>query len=106
MGCRRYSAASRLEVLVDEDDSIFFTSSRTLMFSACFTTACGNPDTLKSMSISSCCVNKSIDCSLPTGHSVLTRSSSTFSSVSVSSSKPSTDTLVLSQPSKKCLSIS
>ena len=37
-----------------------------------FTTACGGPDTLKSMSISSRCVNKSIHCSLPTGHPVLT----------------------------------
>ena len=36
--------------------SIFFASSRTREFSACFTTACGNPDTLKSMSLSSRCV--------------------------------------------------
>ena len=46
MGCRRYFAANRLEVLLDEDDSIFFTSLRTRKFPACFTTACGNPDTL------------------------------------------------------------
>ena len=60
----------------------FFTSSRTREFSACFTTACGNPDTLKSMSISSRCVNKPIDCSRPTGRPVLTWSASTFSSAS------------------------
>ena len=36
-----------------------------------FTTACGNPDTLKSMSMSSRCVNKSMDCSLSTGLTVL-----------------------------------
>ena len=39
---------------------------------ACFTTACGNPDSLKSMSMSSRCVNKSMDCSLSTGLPVLT----------------------------------
>ena len=71
-----------------------------------FTTACGNPDTLKSMSISSRCVNKSIDCLLPTGRTVLTRSASTFSSASLSSSDHSTDKLVLLQPSKKRVSIS
>ena len=43
--------------------SIFFTSSRTRKFSACFTTARGNPDTLKSMSISSRGANKPMDCS-------------------------------------------
>ena len=59
---------------------------------ACFTTACGNPDTLKSMSIR--CVNKPMDCSLPTGLPIL--SWSTFSSASLSLSKRSTDTLVLS----------
>ena len=65
MGCRRYFVANRLEVLVDEDDSR--SSSRVReheIFSACFTTACGNPDTLKSMSISSSCVNKPMDCPL------------------------------------------
>ena len=56
--------------------SIFFTSSRTRKFSACFTTACGNPDTLKSMSVSSHCVNKPMDCSLSMGLYVLTGSAS------------------------------
>ena len=51
--------------------SIFFTSLRTRKFSACFTTACGNPDTLKSMSSSSRCVNKPMDSSLSTGLPVL-----------------------------------
>ena len=71
-----------------------------------FTTACGNPHTLKSMSMFSCCVNKSTNCSLPTGRPVLTWSASTFSSASLSLSERSTDTLVLSKPSKKSLSIS
>ena len=47
-----------------------------------------------------------MDCSLPTGRPVLTRSASTFSPASLSLSERSTDTLVLSQPSKKRLSIS
>ena len=59
--------------------SIFFTSSRTRKFSASFTTACGNPDTLKSMSLSSSWVN----CSPPTGLPFLVWSASTFSSASV-----------------------
>ena len=42
MGSRRYSAASRHEVLLDEDE-----------FSASFTTACDSPGTLKSISCSS-----------------------------------------------------
>ena len=50
--------------------SIFFTSSWTRRCSACFTTACGNPDTLKSMSCSSFR-------STNTGLSVLVWSSST-----------------------------
>ena len=45
---------------------LLHTSSRTRKFSACCATACGNPDTLKSMSISSRCVNKPMDCSLST----------------------------------------
>ena len=60
--------------------SIFFTSSRTREFSACFTTACGNPDTLKSMSISSSWGDQ---CP-PTSHPVLTRSASTSLSVFLS----------------------
>ena len=56
MGCKRYSAASRLEVLLDEDDSRSSSRARERgSFSACFTPACGNRDTLKSMSISSSC---------------------------------------------------
>ena len=58
--------------------SIFFMSSWTRKISACFTTACGNPDTLESMSISSHCVNKPMYCSLFTGLSVLIWSAPTF----------------------------
>ena len=64
MGCRRFSAASRLEVLLDEDD--YRSSSRALErgnFLLLSTTACDNPGTLKSMSISSSWVN----CCSPTG---------------------------------------
>ena len=54
--------ADRLEDLVDEGDSRSSSLvSRTRKFSACFTTACGNPDTLKSMSLSSHSVNITID---------------------------------------------
>ena len=49
------------------------------------------PDTLKSMSISSSCVNKPMDCPL-TGLSVLVWSASTFSSASLSLSTRSTST--------------
>ena len=71
-----------------------------------------------SMSISSRCVNKSMDCSLSTGLTVLTWSASTFSSASLSWSKRSTGTgthlltslpivtLVLSQSNKTLLSFS
>ena len=96
---------------------IFFTSSRTRNFSVCFATACGNPDTLKSMSLSSSCVNKPVDCPL-TSLPVLIWSASTISSASLSLSERSTDTgtqlftsltvlkIVLSQPSKTSFSIS
>ena len=58
MGCRRYSAASGLEVLLDEDDfRSFLTRSWTRKWSASFTTACDNPGTLKSMSSSSTLVD-------------------------------------------------
>ena len=40
-------------------------------FSSTLVTACGNPDTLKSKSVSSCCVNKPTDCPLFTSLSVL-----------------------------------
>ena len=54
MGCRHCFVVDRLEDLVDEGDSgSSLTSSRKREFSDCFTTACGNPDTLKSMYISS-----------------------------------------------------
>ena len=54
MGCRRYSAALRFEVPLDEEDfRSFLTSSWTQKFSASFTPACDNPGTLKSRSISS-----------------------------------------------------
>ena len=72
--------------------SIFFTSSRTRKFSAWFTTPCGNPDTLKAMSISSSCVNKPMDCPLSKGLSVLVWPASTVSSASLSLSTGSTDT--------------
>ena len=48
MGCKRYGVANGLSIL----------------FTSCFTTACGNQDILKSMSLSSRYVNKSMDCSL------------------------------------------
>ena len=57
--------------------------------SACFTTACGNPDTLKSMSTSLNVVDEPIGCPITTGLPVLSRSASTFLSVFSSSSKRS-----------------
>ena len=92
MGCRHYRtffccksawSASRWGWL-----SIFLTSSWTRKFSASFTTACNNPGTLKSMSISSSWV----DYCPPTGLTVLVWSASTFSSASSSLSTSSTDT--------------
>ena len=93
IGLKRLSMRVALDLLHE------FTNTEVF---ACFTTACGNPDTLMSMSIR--CVNKPMDCSLPTGLPLLTWS--TFSSASLSLSKRSTDTLVLSQPNKTPLSIS
>ena len=53
MGCKQYFAVDLDEDFVDEGDSrSFFTNSRTREFSACFTTARGNPSSLKSMSTS------------------------------------------------------
>ena len=73
--CGRHSAASRHEVLLDEDDFRFFlTSSWTRWCSASFTTACDNPGTLKSMSSSSTLV----DSCPPTGLTVLVWSSSSI----------------------------
>ena len=72
MGCRHYFVADRLEDLVDEGGlSIFLTSSRTREFSACFTTECGNPDILKSMSTSLNVVDEPIGCPITTGLPVL-----------------------------------
>ena len=89
----------------------------------CFTTACRNPDTLKSMSISSSWLNRPVGCPI-TGLSVLVWSASTFSSVSSSLSTRSTDSgtqlwlnggpfrsltvleFVLSQPNKSSFPIS
>ena len=83
-----------------------------------FHNATCNPDTLKSMSLSSRCVNKPMDCSLSTGLPVLIWAASTFSSASLSWSKRSTNTgtllltslpvltLVLLQSNKTRLSIS
>ena len=47
MGCRHYFVVDRLEDLVDEGGSDLL-DELTREFSACFTTECGNPDTLKS----------------------------------------------------------
>ena len=59
MGCRRYFAASRLEVLLHEDDSRSSSRAREhWSFLLVSQLHCGNTDTLKSMSISSSCVNK------------------------------------------------
>ena len=69
MGCRHSFVADRLEGLVDEDDSR--SSSRVREHGSYFTTACGNPDTLKSMSISSRWVSKPMDCPLSAGLPVL-----------------------------------
>ena len=46
--CRCYFVANRLEVLVNEDDT-WFHKFANMKFSACVTTACGCPDTLKTM---------------------------------------------------------
>ena len=57
--------------------SIFFPSSRTREFSACFTTECGNPDTLKSMSTSLNIEDEPACCEHTTGLSVLSWFAST-----------------------------
>ena len=51
--------------------SIFFTSSRTREFTASFTTECGNPDVLKSMSTSLNVDDEPTDCEYTTGLPVL-----------------------------------
>ena len=79
MGCRHYFVEDRLEELVDEGDSR--SSSRAHEhenFSACFTTACGNPDTLKSTATSSKGVDEPVGRPLTTGLPVLSRSASTY----------------------------
>ena len=103
MGCRHCFVVAWLEELVDEGD---FTSSGTREFSACFTTACGNPDTLKSMSTSSNGVDEPIGCPITTGLPVPSWSASTFLSVSLSFSKRSTNKLVFLQSREKRVSIS
>ena len=65
MGCRRYSAASRLEVLLDGVTFDLFDELLNSECSASFTTACDNPGTLKSMSSSS------VDSCPPTGLTIL-----------------------------------
>ena len=71
MGCTRYFAARRLWKPSRCGWLSLFTSSRSRKFSACFTTACGKPDTLKSMSISLRCVNKPMDCPLTSLHVII-----------------------------------
>ena len=53
MDCRRYSAASRHEVLLDEVEFDLFTSTWTRRCSASFTTACDSLGILKSILCSS-----------------------------------------------------
>ena len=53
MDCRCYSAASRLEVLLDEDDFRSSSRARERGSSASFTTACDSPGPLKSILCSS-----------------------------------------------------
>ena len=72
MGCRDYFVVDRLEELVDEGDSL--SSSRAHEhenFRLFFTTACGNPDTLKSMSTSLNGVDEPVGCPITTGLLVL-----------------------------------
>ena len=82
--------------------SIFFTSSRTRNFSALFHNCMWQS---RHPEVDVYLLTYFV-CSHPTGRAVLTRSASTFSSVSLSLSERSTDKLVLSQPSKKRVSIS
>ena len=84
MGCRHYFDADRLEDLVDKGDSR--SSSRVREhgnFRLVSQLHMAIQTTVKSMSTSSSWV----DCCPPTGRSVLTRSASTFSSVSLSLSE-------------------
>ena len=78
MGCRHYFVVDRLEDLVDEGGSrSSWTSSRTRKFSACFTTECGNPDILKSMSTLLNVEDELGGCPLTTGPPVLSWFAST-----------------------------
>ena len=89
MGCRHYFVVDRLEDLVGEGGSRSSSrSSRAREFSACFTTECGNPDILKSMSSSSNGVDEPVGCPITTGLPVLTRSVSTSLSVTLSHNGP------------------
>ena len=80
MGCRRYVAGNRLEVLVDEDDSR--SSSRVREHGSLLLVSQLHVAILKSMSISSRCVNKPMDCPIFIRLTVLIWSASTFSSAS------------------------
>ena len=99
MGCKHYFVADRFEALVDEGDSRYSSRAHEHEISACFTTVCGNPDTLKSMSISS----SWCDQCPPAGRTVLSRSASTSLSVSMSFSRRSTNKLVFSQSRETCI---
>ena len=67
MGCRQYFVVDLVEELVDEGGSR--SASRTREFSAYFTTECGNPDILKSISTSF--IIEHSDCEHTTGLPVL-----------------------------------
>ena len=98
--------------------SIFFTSSWRRKFSACFTTARGDPDTLKSIVYFLELCEQTDGLSTFTGLTVFVWSASTFSSASLSLSARSTDTgtqlfasvtvlkFVLSHPNKTSFPIS
>ena len=60
-GCRCSSTASSLKSLSMKETLDLHHEFANQKFSACFTTACGTPHTLKSMSVDSRCVNKPMD---------------------------------------------
>ena len=98
LGCRHYFVADRLEVLVFEDDSRSSSRVREHGSFLLVSQLHGNPDTLKSMSVSSRCVNKPMDCSLSTGLPPFLHDLRLwFRLRSLSWSTRSTDKLVLSQ---------
>ena len=92
MGCRRYFAAGRLEVLLDEDD---FRSSSKALKRVCFLFVSqlhvqSRHSEVNVYFLALC--DKSMDCSLSTSLTVLVWSASTFSSASSSLCTRSTDT--------------